>query len=87
VPELSQKTIEALRVPDGAREAYLWCDELPSFGIRAFAGGARRFIVKYRVKGETKQRKVSLGPVPERLTVETIRKMRRSGRGTLGCRP
>jgi integrase len=83
MPELSRKSIEALRVPDGAREAYLWCDELPSFGIRAFSGGARRFIVKYRVKGETKQRKVSLGPVPERLSVETIRNMREVARDTL----
>ena len=41
------------------------------------------FIVKYRVKGEKKTRKVSLGEVPRSASATVIGKMRELARDTL----
>lgn len=79
MPELSKKSIEELTVPDGAREAYLWDSELPSFGVRKFSTGNMSFIVKYSVKGDKRQRKVSLGPASH----GAVKKMREIARDTL----
>ena len=61
---LTVKGIDALKVPSGKDEAYLWDDGLgavPGFGIRAYATGGRKFIFRYRLG--KKQRNVVIGPV------------------------
>ena len=83
MPELSKENIKALTVPEGAREAYLWDSDLASFGIRKFNTGRMSFIVKYRVKGEPKTRKISLGEAPDPTPLAVIRKMREIARDTL----
>jgi integrase len=61
---LTVKAINALKVPSGKDEAYLWDDGLgavPGFGVRAYATGGRKFIFRYRLG--KKQRNVVIGPV------------------------
>ena len=61
---LTVKGIDALKVPSGKDEAYLWDDGLgavPGFGVRAYATGGRKFIFRYRLG--KKQRNVVIGPV------------------------
>jgi integrase len=61
---LTVKAIDALKVPSGKDETYLWDDGLgavPGFGIRAYATGGRKFIFRYRLGN--KQRNVVIGPV------------------------
>ncbi len=37
MPKLSKRVVEAAE-PQG-RDYFLWCDELPGFGVRIFASG------------------------------------------------
>jgi integrase len=59
--KLVESSIARLSVPDGEREAYLWDETLPGFGVRAYASGKKSFIVKYQL-ATGQQRKLSLGP-------------------------
>jgi integrase len=63
------------RVVDGAtpddKDYFIWCDELPGFGVRIYPSGKRVFLVQYRAAGRTRRAKVGLhGP----LTCEEARK-------------
>src|SRR5262249_61194913 len=61
---LTVKSINAIKVPPGKDEAYLWDDGLggvAGFGVRAYATGGRKFIFRYRLG--KKQRNVVIGPV------------------------
>ena len=60
-------------MPPGKREAYLWDETLPGFGVRAFASGKKSFVVKYSL-ASGQQRKISLGPALPGTLVETRRK-------------
>ena len=58
--ELNGRTAAGLECPPGKKEAIFWSQELPGFGLRCRAGGARRWFVQYRNQtGET--RKHALG--------------------------
>lgn len=72
--KLTKRTIEALRVPEGGREAFAWDSELPGFGVRVHSSGARSFVIQYR-KGQ-RTRRLSLGPFG-RHTVDEARKLAR----------
>ncbi len=57
---LTEKDIQKLVVPAGAREAFLFDPSLPGFFLRKFSSGRASFGVKYSVAG--RQRRMALGP-------------------------
>jgi integrase len=60
--KLTQKTVDALALPEGKRDLTFWDDECPGLAVR-IQGGAKRWIVRYRPAGAQIQRQVTLGPV------------------------
>ncbi len=73
MPKLTKTVVEAAS-PNG-RDYFIWCDELPGFGVRIFASGKRSYLVQYRAKGRT--RRVAIG-LHGRLTAEEARKEARA---------
>jgi integrase len=71
--KLVESSIARLVVPEGQRDAYLWDEALPGFGIRAYASGKKSFIVKYQLS-TGQQRKISLGPALPGTLIETRKK-------------
>lgn len=72
---LTKKACEELaRLPAEAAKGrpVHWDDALPGFGVRLNSPGSLSFIVKFRVKGDPRQRKVTLGDFPA-MTVEAAR--------------
>ncbi|GJD94269.1 Arm DNA-binding domain-containing protein [Methylobacterium iners] len=67
--KLTKRVVEAAE-PQG-KDYFLWCDELPGFGLRVFASGRRSYLVQYRNAGRTRRVTIGLhGPV----TAEQARK-------------
>ena len=67
---LTESAVSRLAVKPGERDAYLWDGSLPGFGVRAFASGAKSFIVKYSLP-DGGQRKMSLGAAQTGMLNET----------------
>jgi integrase len=57
--KLSDKTIRTLACPAGKTDTTFWDEDIPGFGLRVRAGGARTWTVMYEVDGRA--RKISLG--------------------------
>jgi integrase len=57
--KLTQASIERLALPAGKREAIIFDDDVPGFGLRLRAGGSRTFIVQYALGG--RQRRMTIG--------------------------
>lgn len=71
MPKLSKRVVDALkRDPEGG-EFFVWCDELPGFGVRVKPSGRKTFLIQYRMAGRT--RRLTLGAVGV-LTVTQARK-------------
>jgi integrase len=69
MPKLTKRVVEAAE-PKG-RDYFVWCDELPGFGVRVFASGKRSYLVQYRAAGRTRRVTIGLhGPI----TTEEARK-------------
>jgi len=69
--KLSDRFINELRVPEGAKDVQVFDDAQPGFGVRKQASGHTTFFVKYSVGAQ--QRRKTLGPfVPG--TLAAIRK-------------
>ena len=67
--KLTKRVVEAAE-PQG-KDYFLWCDELPGFGVRVFASGRRSYLVQYRNAGRSRRVTIGLhGPV----TAEQARK-------------
>jgi integrase len=64
------------RVVDGAApgpvDYFLWCDDLPGFGVRIFPSGKRSYLVQYRANGRS--RRLTIG-LHGRLTTEEARRL------------
>ncbi|TXM64519.1 site-specific integrase [Methylobacterium sp. WL120] len=71
MPKLSKRTVDAA-VP---REVpfFVWCSDLPGFGVRVFPSGRRVYYADYRTKGGTRRR-MSLG-AHGKITVDEARKL------------
>jgi integrase len=59
--KLTDKMVAALALPKGKLDQVFWDDDIPLFGVRLRAGGAKRWVYQYRVGA--KQRRVILGVV------------------------
>ena len=69
---LTGRTVTDLTCPAGKPEAIFWADDLPGFGVRCRASGARSWLVQYRTKlGDL--RKHTLGD-PEHVPLGDARK-------------
>jgi integrase len=76
--KITKRAVDAIR-PSG-KEAFLWDDETPGFGLRAKLSGAKSFIVQYRnVQGRS--RRLTLG----RYGVLTVEEARRRARLSLAA--
>ena len=60
--KLNQKIVDRLELPAGKNAIIFWDDECPGLGVR-LQGSARRWIVRYRVAGNPKQKQITLGPL------------------------
>ncbi len=60
--KLNQRIVDALELPEGKRSKIYWDSECTGLGAR-IQGNARKWIVRFRVKGNPKQRQVNLGPL------------------------
>jgi integrase len=72
--KLTADRLHRLSLPVGKSDCIIFDDDLPGFGLRLRAGGARTFIVQYRIG--TKQRRVKLG-TPGKLSLAEARQLAR----------
>jgi len=61
---LTQLAVDRLRPPATGRLEY-WDTHLSGFGLRISASGAKSWMVMYRLRGERKQRRQTLGSLAE----------------------
>ena len=71
MPRLTKRIVEAAEPKDGAY--FVWCSDLPGFGVRVFPSGKRIYYADYRPKVGTRKR-MSLG-AHGKLTTEEARKL------------
>jgi integrase len=65
---INKRAIEDLdRKPKPAARETFWDDKLPGFGVRRSPKGKISFVVKIRVRGDTRQRFITLGDWPSLL--------------------
>ena len=71
--KLTKRVVEDAVIHPG--DHFLWCDELPGFGVRIYPSGKRVYLVQYRAIGRTRRVKIGLhGP----LTADEARKEARA---------
>jgi Arm DNA-binding domain len=63
MPRLSDKAIENLPAPKQG-QTEVWDSIVPGFGVRVGHGGRRSFVLMYRVHGDSRKRRLTLGPYP-----------------------
>ncbi|MBI5112276.1 MAG: integrase arm-type DNA-binding domain-containing protein [Rhodovulum sp.] len=71
MPKLTKSIVDAAELKDGPY--FIWCSELPGFGVRVFPSGKRVYYADYRNKAGVRKR-MSLGP-HGKLTTEAARKL------------
>ena len=71
---LTKANVDALALPAGKAEGFVWDEDLPGFGVRA-RGHTKRWVIQYRVG--TQQRRESLGDV-RKIALEDARKIARA---------
>ena len=60
MPHLTDATIRRLPTPAKGNKVH-YDDEVPGFGCRVTAAGARAFILNYVVKGSGRERRITIG--------------------------
>jgi integrase len=78
MPKLTKRVVDAASGAKG--EKFLWDDELPGFGLRAKASGAKSFFVQYR-NANGRSRRLTLG----RYGVLTVEEGRREAKIALAA--
>lgn len=71
MPKLTKKIVDAADL--AAKPYFIWCTELPGFGVRVFPSGKRVYYADYRNKSGTRKR-MSIG-AHGKLTTEEARKL------------
>jgi integrase len=71
--KLAEGIVSRIAVPAGKREALVFDDALPGFGIRKFSSGKASYFVKYQL-ATGQQRKVTLGAVVPGILADMRRK-------------
>lgn len=71
MPKLTKKVVEAATPKDTS--FFVWCSDLPGFGVRVFPTGKRVYYADYRNAAGTRKR-MSLGP-HGKITTEEARKL------------
>ena len=59
MPKLTKRIVEGFK-PNLERDAMLWDEDIPGFGVRVWPSGKRVYLVKYRT-AEGRQRKATIG--------------------------
>jgi hypothetical protein len=77
MPKLTKRVVDGAGAAKG--ELFLWDDELPGFGLRVKASGAKSFLVQYR-NANGRSRRLTLG----RYGVLTVEEGRREAKLALG---
>jgi integrase len=71
MPRLTKRTVEA--APAQATPYFLWCGELPGFGVRVFSSGKRVYYAAYR-NADGVRRRMAIGQ-HGKITTEEARKL------------
>ncbi|MDI3307692.1 MAG: site-specific integrase [Acetobacteraceae bacterium] len=69
MPKLTKRVVDGAEIR--ATEYFIWCDELPGFGLRVFPSGKRSYLVQYRAGGRSRRVTIWLHG---RLTADEARK-------------
>lgn len=78
MPKLTKSLIDATR--PGSTDIWLWCQELPGFGIRVQPSGRKTYVCRYRTR-DSVQRKQTVG----RCTDLAVDRARGLARGIFGA--
>jgi integrase len=68
MPKLTKRVVDA--APIRPTDYFIWCSEMPGFGVRIYPSGKRGYLAQYRVDGRTRRVKIGLHGV---LTVDEAR--------------
>ncbi|MGO8867318.1 MAG: tyrosine-type recombinase/integrase [Alphaproteobacteria bacterium] len=69
------RTVDAIKAPPSGRVDH-WDEETPGFGLRVAASGRKTWILFYRVRGDRRLRRATLGTYPP-LSLASAREMAR----------
>lgn len=76
MPRITKRVVEEAEIRPA--EYFIWCDDLPGFGVRIYPSGRRGYLVQYRADNRTRRAKIGLHG---HLTAEEAR---RQAMGLLG---
>jgi hypothetical protein len=76
--KITRATVERITLPRGKTDVIVFDEDLPGFGLRIRAGGSRKWIVQYELRGH-QQRRMTIGSTK----VFTLDHARQIARATL----